>query len=110
MEKLQLASDWLTDLSSVRLPRWDPPSLRAALFLLPTSASCCPGRCKALNLQQNRLEALRQLPKLPEVELLCLSDNAVSSLGGLGALGTAPLRSLSLSRNPVSFAPDYRAR
>lgn len=63
-----------------------------------------------LNLQQNHLLGLRQLPKLPLVEHLCLSDNAISSLGGLGALGEGPLRSLSLIRNPVSFTPDYRAR
>lgn len=63
-----------------------------------------------LNLQQNRLVGLRQLPKLPVVEHLCLSENAVASLGGLGALGKAPLRSLSLSHNPVSFTPNYRAR
>ncbi|CAG12350.1 unnamed protein product, partial [Tetraodon nigroviridis] len=87
VEKLQLVSDCLTDLSSVRLPR-----------------------CKMLNLQQNHLVGLRQLPKLPVVEHLCLSENAIGSLGGLGALGKAPLRSLSLVRNPVSFTADYRAR
>lgn len=63
-----------------------------------------------LNLQQNHLVGLRQLPKLPIVEHLCLSENAISSLGGLGALGKAPLRSLSLIHNPVSFMPNYRAR
>lgn len=63
-----------------------------------------------LNLQQNRLVGLRQLPRLPAVEHLCLAENAISSLAGLGALGKAPLRSLSLIRNPVSFAPNYRAR
>lgn len=63
-----------------------------------------------LNLQRNHLVCLRQLPKLPAVEHLCLSDNAIGSLGGLGALGGSPLRSLSLSRNPVAFTQDYRAR
>lgn len=29
VEKLQLVSDWLTDLSSVRLPRWEPPTHNA---------------------------------------------------------------------------------
>ncbi|TNN01646.1 uncharacterized protein LOC130535243 [Takifugu flavidus] len=86
-EKLQLVSNSLTDLSSVCLPR-----------------------CKMLNLQQNHLVGLRQLPKLPVVEHLCLSENAIRSLGGLGALGKASLRSLSLLHNPVSFTPNYRAR
>lgn len=63
-----------------------------------------------LNLQQNHVAGLRQLPTLPLVEHLCLSENAISSLAGLGALGKAPLRSLSLIRNPVSFTPNYRAR
>lgn len=74
-----------------------------------SSGSCSLGRCKMLNLQQNHLVGLSQLPKLPVVEHLCLSDNAISSLGGLGALGKASLRSLSLLNNPVSFTPNYRA-
>ncbi|KAK7882866.1 hypothetical protein WMY93_029040 [Mugilogobius chulae] len=87
VEKLQLVDNSLTDLSSVRLPR-----------------------CQILNLHRNHLVCLRLLPKLPAVEHLCLSDNAISSLSGLGALGNSPLRSLNLSRNPVTFSPDYRAR
>ncbi|CAL8335364.1 unnamed protein product [Boreogadus saida] len=89
VEKLQLVDNSLTDLSSVCLPR-----------------------CKVLNLQRNHLVCLRrQLPKLPALEHLCLSDNAISSLGGLGAaLGGAPLHSLTLSRNPVTFTQDYRSR
>lgn len=63
-----------------------------------------------LNLQRNHLVCLRQLPKLPAVEHLCLSENAIGSLGGLGALGNSPLRSLNLTRNPVTFTQDYRAR
>ncbi|XP_030297968.1 uncharacterized protein LOC115596727 isoform X1 [Sparus aurata] len=87
VEKLQLVDNSLTNLSSVRLPR-----------------------CRMLNLQRNHLVCLRQLPKLPAVEHLCLSENAISSLGGLGALGNSPLRSLNLTRNPVTFTQDYRAR
>uniref|UniRef100_A0A3Q1HIR7 U2A'/phosphoprotein 32 family A C-terminal domain-containing protein n=1 Tax=Anabas testudineus TaxID=64144 RepID=A0A3Q1HIR7_ANATE len=87
VEKLQLVDNSLTNLSSVRLPR-----------------------CRMLNLHHNNLVCLRQLPKLPAVEHLCLSENAISSLGGLGALGNSPLRSLNLTCNPVTFTQDYRAR
>lgn len=67
-------------------------------------------RCRMLNLQRNRLVCLRQLPKLPAIEHLCLSENAISSLGGLGTLGNSPLHSLNLIHNPVTFTQDYRAR
>ncbi|XP_063350387.1 uncharacterized protein LOC134641770 [Pelmatolapia mariae] len=87
VEKLQLIDNSLTSLSSVRLPR-----------------------CRVLNLHHNHLVCLRQLPKLPAVEHLCLSENAIGTLGGLGALGNSPLRSLNLTRNPVTFTQDYRAR
>uniref|UniRef100_A0A3B4ASB3 U2A'/phosphoprotein 32 family A C-terminal domain-containing protein n=1 Tax=Periophthalmus magnuspinnatus TaxID=409849 RepID=A0A3B4ASB3_9GOBI len=86
VEKLQLVDNSLTDLSSMRLPR-----------------------CRILNLQRNHLVSFRALPKLLAVEHLCLSDNAISSLCGLGALGNSPLRSLNLSRNPVTYSPQYRA-
>jgi len=63
-----------------------------------------------LNLHRNHLVCLRQLPKLPAVEHLCLSENAIGSLAGLGALGNSPLRRLNMTRNPVTFTQDYRAR
>lgn len=63
-----------------------------------------------LNLQRNHLVCFRQLPKLPAVEHLCMSENAISSLDGLSALGASPLCSLNLTRNPVTFTQDYRAR
>ncbi|KAM8903836.1 uncharacterized protein AB9W97_007774 isoform 3-T3 [Spinachia spinachia] len=87
VEKLQLVDNSLANLSSVLLPR-----------------------CRVLNLHRNHLACLRQLPKLPAVEHLCLSENAVGSLGGLGALSNGPLRSLNLTRNPVTFTRDYRTR
>ncbi|XP_041851228.1 uncharacterized protein LOC121646369 [Melanotaenia boesemani] len=87
VEKLQLIDNSLTNLSSVRLPR-----------------------CRMLNLHHNHLVCLRQLPKLPTVEHLFLSENAIRSLEGLGALQNSPLRSLNLARNPVTFTQDYRAR
>lgn len=68
------------------------------------------GRCRVLNMHRNHLGCFRQLPKLPAVEHLCLSENAIGSLGGLGALGSSPLRSLTLTHNPVTFTQDYRAR
>nr|XP_057935519.1 uncharacterized protein LOC131134358 [Doryrhamphus excisus] len=87
VEQLQLVDNSLSNLSSVRLPR-----------------------CRILNLHCNHLVCLRQLPKLPVVEQLCLSENAISSLGGLDTLRNSPLRSLNLTRNPVTFTQDYRAR
>uniref|UniRef100_A0A8C7YA94 Uncharacterized protein n=1 Tax=Oryzias sinensis TaxID=183150 RepID=A0A8C7YA94_9TELE len=87
VEKLQLIDNSLMNLSSVRLPR-----------------------CQMLNLHRNHLVYLHQLPKLPAVEHLCLSENAIASLGGLGSLGHSRLRSLNLTRNPVAFTQDYRAR
>nr|XP_015807292.2 uncharacterized protein LOC107380520 [Nothobranchius furzeri] len=87
VEKLQLIDNSLTNLSFVRLPR-----------------------CRMLNLHRNHLVCLRQLPKLPVVEHLCLSENAISSLEGLGMLGNSPLRSINLTRNPVTFTQDYRSR
>uniref|UniRef100_A0A3Q3VR14 U2A'/phosphoprotein 32 family A C-terminal domain-containing protein n=1 Tax=Mola mola TaxID=94237 RepID=A0A3Q3VR14_MOLML len=85
VETLQLVDNSLTNLNSVHLPRH-------GLFLS----------------KHNYLVSLRQLPKLPAVEHLCLSDNAISCLGGLGALKDSPIRSLNLSCNPVTFTQDYR--
>ncbi|XP_061683746.1 leucine-rich repeat-containing protein 9 [Syngnathoides biaculeatus] len=85
VQKLQLVNNSLSNLNSVCLPR-----------------------CRVLNLHQNHLVSLRQLPKLPAVEQLCLSENAISSLGGLDVLSNSPLRSLNLTLNPVTFTQDYR--
>ncbi|XP_019720505.1 uncharacterized protein LOC109512875 [Hippocampus comes] len=87
VEQLQLVNNSLSNLSSVRLPR-----------------------CRVLNLHRNHLVSLHQLPKLPAVEQLCLSENAISSLGGLDRLRNSPLRSLNMTLNPVTFSQDYRAR
>uniref|UniRef100_A0A3P8XSN2 U2A'/phosphoprotein 32 family A C-terminal domain-containing protein n=1 Tax=Esox lucius TaxID=8010 RepID=A0A3P8XSN2_ESOLU len=87
VERLQLINNSLTDLSSVRLPR-----------------------CRSLNLHSNHLTCVRQLPKLPAVEHLCLSENSIATLVGLGALQTSPLQSLTLTRNPVTYITDYRTR
>ncbi|XP_037124619.1 uncharacterized protein LOC119133069 [Syngnathus acus] len=87
VEQLQLVNNSLSNLSSVCLPR-----------------------CRILNLHRNHLVSLHQLPKLPVVEQLCLSENAISSLEGLNALRNSPLRSLNLTLNPVTFFQDYRAR
>ncbi|XP_061637790.1 uncharacterized protein LOC133482120 isoform X2 [Phyllopteryx taeniolatus] len=86
VQKLQLVNNSLSNLSSVCLPR-----------------------CRILNLHQNHLVSLHQLPKLPAVEQLCLSENAISSLAGLDVLSNSPLRSLNLTLNPVTFSQDYRA-
>uniref|UniRef100_A0A674BS72 Uncharacterized protein n=1 Tax=Salmo trutta TaxID=8032 RepID=A0A674BS72_SALTR len=87
VERLQLINNSLTDLSSICLPR-----------------------CRSLNLHRNHLTCVHQLPKLPAVEHLCLTENSISTLGGLGALGTSPLHSLTLRSNPVNYIQDYRAR
>ncbi|KAI2653353.1 Neuroserpin [Labeo rohita] len=87
VERLQLVDNALRDLSSVRLPR-----------------------CKILNLHRNNLTSIRQLPKVPEIQHLCLSENSISSLGELSLLRSTPLRSLTLKRNPCQFLEDYRSR
>ncbi|XP_016403022.1 uncharacterized protein LOC107736016 [Sinocyclocheilus rhinocerous] len=87
VERLQLVDNALRDLSSVRLPR-----------------------CKILNLHRNNLTSIRQLPKVPEIQHLCLSENSISSLSELSLLKSTPLRSLTLKRNPCQFLEDYRSR
>uniref|UniRef100_A0A8C2Q5U1 Uncharacterized protein n=1 Tax=Cyprinus carpio TaxID=7962 RepID=A0A8C2Q5U1_CYPCA len=87
VERLQLVDNALRDLSAVRLPR-----------------------CKILNLHRNNLTSIRQLPKVPEIQHLCLSENSISSLGELSLLRSTPLRSLTLKRNPCQFLEDYRSR
>ncbi|KAL0973455.1 hypothetical protein UPYG_G00203860 [Umbra pygmaea] len=87
VERLQLVNNSLTDLSSIRLPS-----------------------CRSLNLHRNHLLCVRQLPKLPVVEHLCLSENSITTLCGLGTLRTSPLNSLTFTRNPVTYTKDYRKR
>uniref|UniRef100_A0A671KSK4 U2A'/phosphoprotein 32 family A C-terminal domain-containing protein n=1 Tax=Sinocyclocheilus anshuiensis TaxID=1608454 RepID=A0A671KSK4_9TELE len=87
VERLQLVDNALRDLSSVRLPR-----------------------CKILNLHRNNLMSIRQLPKVPEIQHLCLSENSISSLSELSLLKSMPLQSLTLKRNPCQFLEDYRSR
>ncbi|XP_063060454.1 uncharacterized protein LOC134453599 isoform X2 [Engraulis encrasicolus] len=87
VERLQLVDNALKDLSSVRLPR-----------------------CKYLNLHRNHLTSIRQLPKMPQIQHLCLSENGIGALGELSLLGATPLQSLTLRRNPCEFLEDYRPR
>ncbi|XP_041919900.1 protein tilB homolog isoform X4 [Alosa sapidissima] len=87
VERLQLVDNSLSDLSSVRLPR-----------------------CKYLNLHRNHLTSIRQLPKMPQIQHLCLSENGIGALGELALLGATPLQSLTLRRNPCEFLEDYRPR
>ncbi|KAG5837051.1 uncharacterized protein LOC135236380 isoform X1 [Anguilla rostrata] len=87
VERLQLVDNALRDLSSIRLPR-----------------------CISLNLHRNHLTSIRQLPKVPRIQHLCLSENSIEALGELALLGATPLQSLTLSRNPCEFLEDYRSR
>uniref|UniRef100_A0A3B1IL59 Uncharacterized LOC103036982 n=1 Tax=Astyanax mexicanus TaxID=7994 RepID=A0A3B1IL59_ASTMX len=87
VERLQLVDNALHDLSSVRLPR-----------------------CKSLNLHRNHLTTFGQLPKVPQIQHLCLSENSISSLGELSLLQATPIHSLTLKLNPCEFLQDYRSR
>ncbi|MCI4379372.1 hypothetical protein PGIGA_G00227300 [Pangasianodon gigas] len=87
VEHLQLVDNALCDLSSIRLPR-----------------------CKSLNLHRNHLKSLAQLPKIPAIEQLCVSENNISSLAELKLLEHTPLHTLTLRHNPCEFLEDYRSR
>ncbi|KAF4072040.1 hypothetical protein AMELA_G00269820 [Ameiurus melas] len=87
VERLQLVDNALCDLSSIRLPR-----------------------CKILNLHQNHLKSLAQLPKIPAIEHLCVSENNIRSLAELKLLEHTPLHTLTLRHNPCEFLEDYRSR
>ncbi|XP_053479387.1 protein tilB homolog isoform X3 [Ictalurus furcatus] len=87
VERLQLVDNALCDLSSIRLPR-----------------------CKSLNLHQNHLKSLAQLPKIPAIEHLCVSENNIRSLAELKLLEHTPLHTLTLKHNPCEFLEDYRSR
>lgn len=67
-------------------------------------------RCKYLNLHRNHLTSIRQLPKMPQIQHLCLSENGIGTLGELAMLGATPLQSLTLRHNPCEFLEDYRPR
>ncbi|KAK1162512.1 hypothetical protein AOXY_G17388 [Acipenser oxyrinchus oxyrinchus] len=87
VERLQLVDNSLKDLSSIRLPR-----------------------CKRLNLNKNHLTSIRHLPKIPQIQHLSLAENNIRTLCDLSELGTTPLESLTLKRNPCEFQEDYRSK
>ncbi|XP_072427788.1 uncharacterized protein [Chiloscyllium punctatum] len=87
VEKLQLVDNFLTDLSSVRLPR-----------------------CKELNLNKNHLTTFEQLPKIPQIQHLSVNENNIATLKGLNELGGTPIESLTLKRNPCEFQDKYRPK
>lgn len=67
-------------------------------------------RCKSLNLHRNHLKSLAQLPKIPAIEHLCVSENNIRSLAELKLLEHTPLHTLTLRHNPCEFLEDYRSR
>ncbi|XP_062861090.1 protein tilB homolog [Trichomycterus rosablanca] len=87
VERLQLVDNTLSDLSSIRLPR-----------------------CKILNLHRNHLTSFAQLPKLPSIECLCVSENNIYNLTELRLLQHTPIHTLTLRHNPCEFLQDYRSR
>ncbi|XP_048398276.1 uncharacterized protein LOC125457735 [Stegostoma tigrinum] len=87
VEKLQLMDNFLIDLSSVRLPR-----------------------CKELNLNKNHLTSFEQLPKIPQIQHLSVTENNIVTLRGLSKLRETPIESLTLKRNPCQFQDKYRPK
>ncbi|XP_010215491.1 PREDICTED: protein tilB homolog [Tinamus guttatus] len=85
VEKLWLVDNSLTDLSAIRLPR-----------------------CKELNVNKNHFTSFKQLPKIPQIQHLSLSENNIRTLSGISALRHTPLESLTLKRNPCEFQENYR--
>lgn len=83
--ELQLTSNELRDLSSIRLPQ-----------------------CKMLNLTSNHIRSFKDLPACKVLQHLNLTENNINSLDGIERLKT--LKSLLLTRNPVSYSFDYRPR
>ncbi|ELU15739.1 hypothetical protein CAPTEDRAFT_223926 [Capitella teleta] len=87
VEDLMLMEDNLVDLTSVSLPK-----------------------CNVLNLCSNFIPSFKNLPKIPQIVHLHLSDNDIRSLQGLDALKRSPIETLDLQRNPVAFTLNYRQR
>ncbi|XP_066565490.1 protein tilB homolog isoform X2 [Amia ocellicauda] len=73
-------------------------------------------RVERLQLVDNSLKDLssirlpRQLPKIPQIQHLSLAENNIATLHDLSELGTSPLESLTLKRNPCEFQEDYRSQ
>ena len=52
----------------------------------------------------------QKLPELPAIEVLDLSENYIHDLDGLHYFRKTPLKSLTLTLNPVTFTLNYRQR
>uniref|UniRef100_A0A8D0L969 Uncharacterized protein n=1 Tax=Sphenodon punctatus TaxID=8508 RepID=A0A8D0L969_SPHPU len=85
VERLWLVDNSLTDLSAIRLPR-----------------------CTELNVNKNHFTSFKQLPKIPQIQHLSLTENNIETLNGISFLRHTPLESLILKRNPCEFQENYR--
>ncbi|XP_013397896.1 uncharacterized protein LOC106164504 [Lingula anatina] len=87
VQDLILVEDKLTELSSFSFPL-----------------------CTHLNLNRNYISSFKDLPKIPRIQYLTISDNNIVNLNGLDNLRKTELRELNLKRNPVAFTENYRPR